>query len=90
MREWVALSIRPSVVKRSLKYAVIVGLVLILINHSDAILNHSVTPSRLLRMVLTVVVPYTVSTLSSVGALLEQARAQRERDDRTQSETRPA
>jgi hypothetical protein len=75
MREWIALATRPSVVKRSLKYAVIVGLVLILINHSDAILSRKVTFSRFLRMLLTVLVPYTVSTLSSVGTLLDQRRA---------------
>jgi len=69
------LAVKPSVVKRSLKYALIVGLILILINHSDAILNRDVTFSRFLRMLLTVLVPYTVSTLSSVGTLLEQSRA---------------
>jgi hypothetical protein len=75
MREWMILAVKPSVVKRSLKYALIVGLILILINHSDAILNRDVTFSRFLRMLLTVLVPYTVSTLSSVGTLLEQSRA---------------
>jgi len=74
MRDWFALAVTPSVVRRSLKYAVIVGLLLIVINHSDAILNHTITFSRVLRMILTVLVPYTVSTLSSVGALLDQKR----------------
>ena len=75
MRDWFALAITPAVVKRSLKYALIVGLLLILINHSDAILNRTVTLPRLLRMILTVLVPYTVSTLSSVGTLMDQRRA---------------
>ena len=75
MRDWIVLAVKPSVVKRSLKYAVIVGLLLILINHSDAILTGTVTFSRVLRMLLTVLVPYTVSTLSSVGTLLDQRRA---------------
>jgi len=75
MRDWIVLAVKPSVVKRSLKYALVVGLVLILINHSDAILSRQVTFSRFLRMMLTVLVPYTVSTLSSVGALLDQSRA---------------
>jgi len=74
MRDWFILAVTPSVVKRSLKYAVIVGLLLILINHSDAILNHTVTFSRGLRMILTVFVPYAVSTFSSVGTLLDQKR----------------
>jgi hypothetical protein len=74
MRDWFALAVTPSVVKRSFKYAVIVGLLLIVINHSDAILNHTVTFSRALRMLLTILVPYTVSTFSSVGTLLDQKR----------------
>jgi len=79
MRDWFALAFSRSVVKRSLKYAVIVGAILILINHSDAILHRTVTLSRFCRMLLTVVVPYTVSTLSSVGALMEK----RKRDAQT-------
>jgi hypothetical protein len=75
MREWIVLAVKPSVIKRSLKYAVIVGLLLILINHSDAVLSGKVTFARFLRMMLTVLVPYTVSTLSSVGTLLDQGRA---------------
>jgi hypothetical protein len=70
--DWMRLAMRPSVVKRALKYAVIVGLVLISINHGDAILRGELTRERLLKMALTVVVPYVVSTLSSVGALRER------------------
>jgi hypothetical protein len=71
MKEWFQLAFRPSVVKRALKYALIVGFILIAINHSDAILSGQVTRVRLLKMLLTVMVPYVVSTLSSVGTLLE-------------------
>lgn len=73
MKELVRLAFRPSVVKRALKYAVIVGLVLITINHGDAILRGDVTHGRLFKMALTVVVPYVVSTLSSVGAMQEKS-----------------
>jgi hypothetical protein len=72
MKEWLLLALQPSVVKRALGYAVVVGIVLIAINHGDAILQGEVTRSRLLRMALTAVVPYVVSTLSSVGALRER------------------
>jgi hypothetical protein len=48
---------------------VIVGAVLIAINHGDVILRGEVEPGRFLKMALTVLVPYTVSTLSSVQAL---------------------
>jgi Mg/Co/Ni transporter MgtE len=71
MKELFQLAFRPSVVKRALKYAVVVGCILIVINHSDAILSGHVTRGVLLKMLLTVMVPYVVSTLSSVGVLLE-------------------
>jgi hypothetical protein len=59
---------RP-VMRRALGYAVVVGAVLISINHGDAILAGDVGGTRYLKMGLTVLVPYTVSTLSSVQAL---------------------
>lgn len=74
MRDWITLATRPSVVKRAFKYAFVVGLILISINHGDAILRREVSLARLIKMALTVLVPYTVSTLSSVGTLLEQRR----------------
>ena len=65
------LTFRPSVVKRALKYAVVVGMILIAIDHGVAILSGRITGGIVIQMVLTVMVPYVVSTLSSVGALLE-------------------
>ena len=71
--EWVRLATDRKVVIRALKYAVVVGAILIAINHGDAILaGDQLGPDRLLKMALTVCVPYLVSTLSSVGALLQQ------------------
>jgi hypothetical protein len=58
-----------AVVRRALAYAVGVGSILIAINHGDAILEGDVSGTRLLKMGLTVLVPYAVSTLSSVSAL---------------------
>lgn len=71
MKQTLALALQPSVVKRALKYAVIVGAVLIAINHGDAILRGDLPPARLFRMGFTMLVPYVVSTLSSVGAMRE-------------------
>jgi hypothetical protein len=69
MKETLRLAMQPSVIKRALKYAIVVGLILVTINHSDAILKGQMTTGRLLKIALTVMVPYIVSTLSSVGAL---------------------
>jgi hypothetical protein len=69
MGDWMALAFAPPVVRRALKYAVVVGAILIAINHSDAIMRGDLPPARLFRMALTVMVPYLVSTLSSVEAM---------------------
>ncbi len=50
---WISIATRPAVVRRALKYALIVGTLLILINHGDAILRGDVSIDRLLRMGLT-------------------------------------
>jgi hypothetical protein len=63
------LALSGAVVRRALKYAVIVGAILITINHGDALIHGEVGVGRLLKMGLTVLVPYMVSTLSSVEAL---------------------
>lgn len=53
-------------------YAVVVGAILITINHADAIAKGAISGTRALKMILTAIVPYTVSTLSSVGAMRAQ------------------
>jgi hypothetical protein len=65
---------RPAVVRRALRYAVVVGTILVSINHGDAILRGDVSTGRLLRIVLTCMVPYCVSTASSVEATRAFAR----------------
>jgi hypothetical protein len=71
MRHWLKIASRGQVVKRALLFAIVVGAILIFINHGDAILNGDVDGVRLAKMVLTVFVPYAVSTASSVAAIRE-------------------
>lgn len=75
MKGWLHLARSPSVVKRACRYAVCVGALLVTINHGDAIVRRDITAGRLLRMILTVMVPYGVSTASSVSALRERNRS---------------
>ena len=70
--EWCSLVCRFSVVMRGLKFCVIVGIILIAINHGDVILRGELQPINYLKMGLTVIVPYMVSVFSSVGAIVEQ------------------
>ena len=72
-RNWWTLARQGSVVKRALVYAVIVGPVLIAINHGDTIVRGQVNFISLLKMGLTFFVPYVVSTCSSVAALRDPA-----------------
>ncbi|HTO69012.1 MAG TPA: nitrate/nitrite transporter NrtS [Myxococcota bacterium] len=74
MGEWLRLARDRAVVKRALRTAAFVGSVLIAINHGSALLAGDVDGVRVFRMVLTVFVPYAVSTSSSVAALRSVAR----------------
>lgn len=76
MERWFSLFVSPPVVRRGIKVALVVGAILIAINHGDAILAGELSSDRYLKMGLTVLVPYLVSTTSSVGALLQQEGSQ--------------
>jgi hypothetical protein len=66
---WLKLALSTAVVRRALLYAIVVGAILITINHGDAILRGDLDPTRIFKMALTTLVPYSVSTLSSVSAM---------------------
>jgi hypothetical protein len=72
---WLRLATSASVMRRAAVVALVVGAVLVAINHGDAIASGDVTAGRALRIVLTVMVPYCVSTYSSVSALRAHSRS---------------
>ena len=74
MSEWLSIALEPTIVKRAIKYALVVGAVLIAINHGDAILRGDMNADHLFKMALTVLVPYCVSTASSVGVIQQMRR----------------
>lgn len=69
MHDWISLALDRHIVRRAALCALIVGTILIAINHGDALLAGELSPRRALQMGLTVLVPYCVSTVSSVGAV---------------------
>jgi hypothetical protein len=69
LADWLRVARDPAVVRRALGYAVVVGSILIAINHGGALVRGEVDSGRLLQMGLTALVPYCVSTSSSVGAI---------------------
>ena len=69
MSSWLSIATRPRVWRRALLYGLVVGAILIAINHGDALLRGEIDGVRVVKMTLTPLVPYVVSTLSSVGAI---------------------
>ena len=80
-----SLARRRDVVTRAAKTALVVGFVLVTINHGDVILEGDVSAQRWLQMMLTFAVPYCVSTYASVGALRGMAAAPVAADDHEES-----
>jgi hypothetical protein len=74
MREWLPLALSGPVRRRALRLMAIVGAILITINHGDALLRGDVDGARFARMLLTLAVPYVVSTVSSVAAMREMRK----------------
>jgi len=71
--DWLRLAAHPATVRRALVTALIVGFVLIAINDGPAILAGQLNRQRIIQMCLTVLVPYIVSTVSSVATRRELA-----------------
>jgi hypothetical protein len=66
MPKWLQLCFSKDVMHRAVWTALLVGAILVGINYGDTILTGQVDGARLLRIGLTVLVPYIVSTVSSV------------------------
>jgi hypothetical protein len=69
MQSWLAIALEPSVRLRALKVAVVVGLILAVINHGDNLLAGTMTATAWIKVFLTFLVPYCVSTYASVEAI---------------------
>lgn len=76
MTAWFRAATAPVVVWRGLRYSVVVGAILILINHGSALLHGQIGRDRIIQMGLTFVVPYLVVTFSSVEAARDRARGE--------------
>lgn len=69
MKIWLTLATRRDVVMRSLRVALVVGSVLALINYTDRALTGSLRVADWIKIGLTYLVPYGVSTYAAVEAL---------------------
>ena len=62
----------PGVVKRAARIALIVGTVIAVINHGDRIVTGTMDTTAWFKCALTFLVPYAVSTYSSVMAIRDK------------------
>ena len=68
---WLKTACSRPIRKRALKVAIVVGSILVGINHGDLLIHGEIGTSQLIKMLLTYFVPYAVSTYAAVGATLE-------------------
>ncbi len=73
---WWTIAFRPEVIKRSAQTSLIVGTLLAFINHGDALLALNMPLERIVKMILTYLVPYVVSTSASIGAIQHHEKNQ--------------
>jgi len=71
MNMWLQTAMRPEVVKRSRRVAILVGTILVAINYFDRIYVGDLTPIDYIKMLMTYCVPFCVSTHASVSAIME-------------------
>ena len=74
MRAWLAIAFQESVYKRALKMTVVVGSILAFINHGDSLISGDMTTAEWIKVALTFLVPYCVSTFASVQAIRQLSR----------------
>ena len=67
---WIEAAVTNQVITRSLRVSLIVGTILIGINHGDVLLDNGGSPDLFWKIPLTYLVPYSVSTYASVDAIL--------------------
>ncbi|MGJ8686078.1 MAG: nitrate/nitrite transporter NrtS [Spongiibacteraceae bacterium] len=74
IRHWLDLARRPDIVSRSVKVGLFVGTILALINHGERLLSLDLDATASLKIALTYLVPYSVSTWSAVQTAIAADR----------------
>ncbi|MEM9532755.1 MAG: nitrate/nitrite transporter NrtS [Pseudomonadota bacterium] len=75
MESWLTTAGRRDIVVRSLRVALVVGTVLVIINQGGVIAAGEATAGTWVRSALTYLVPYLVSTHASVSAVRSAAQS---------------
>lgn len=72
MPEWISIAKRPEVLRRSVKVGLLVGTILGALNYGDMIVTGTMATGDWLKMALTYLVPFSVSTHASVTAIRDR------------------
>lgn len=75
IKRWCRAARRREVTRRSIRVALIVGTILVAVNYTDRWLDGSLGRADYVKMLLTYLVPYCVSTWVSVSTLLTSDNA---------------
>ncbi|MBS4052975.1 MAG: nitrate/nitrite transporter NrtS [Methylomonas sp.] len=65
INDWLKIALQKNILMRAIKVALVVGSILMLINHGDVILSNGLQIKEFIKITLTYLVPYCVSTYSS-------------------------
>lgn len=76
MKDFLTQCFSRPIIKRASLTALVVGIILIAINHGDALISGQVDANSLLKIILTFCVPYIVSTVSSASTVLSMKKGQ--------------
>lgn len=76
MKTFLTLCFSKPIIKRASLTALVVGTILVAINYGDALLHGQINSSQLFKIILTVCVPYMVSTVSSASTILNMKKEQ--------------
>ncbi len=80
MNKYLTIALSSEVVGTALRLALVVGTILALINHGTEILQGTLTKGNIYQMALTYLVPYSVSTYSSVKAIHKRVNTNIQQD----------
>ncbi len=75
LRTWFTAAVQPATMRRAAFTALLVGFILTAINHGPALMQGLATGERICQILLTFLVPYSVSTISSVATRHEMNTA---------------
>lgn len=69
INDWLKIAMQNNIMMRAVKVALVVGSILMLINLGDVILSNGLQIKEFIKITLTYLVPYCVSTYSSTEAV---------------------